>query len=306
MTGVRYVDVLVDQAVDEMISLVQKNGSGDRVLEAIAGTTRFLDIHGKKLDSQKIVVTIEDITKKSRIETLQTDFVANLSHELKTPIGAVAALADSLDGETETKVVWRLAERIVSESHRMARIVDDLLDLSRIEFSGTEDWTNFDLAQVLREVVDTNQHAANRKNLELTLVNDGQLDVRGDRSQLVSCFSNLVDNAIKYSESDGSVVVESLIEGQEIVVSVSDRGIGIAKQDLNRIFERFYRVDKARSRATGGTGLGLSIVRHIALEHGGSIDVDSEEGIGSKFIIRLPHNLKQSAEETINKSGVLI
>ena len=105
MTGVRYVDVLVDQAVDEMISLVQKNGSGDRVLEAIAGTTRFLDIHGKKLDSQNIVVTIEDITKKSRIETLQTDFVANLSHELKTPIGAVAALADSLDGETETKVV---------------------------------------------------------------------------------------------------------------------------------------------------------------------------------------------------------
>lgn len=103
----------------------------------------------------------------------------------------------------------------------MARIVDDLLDLSRIEFSGTEDWTNFDLAQVLREVVDTNQHAANRKNLELTLVNDDQLDVRGDRSQLVSCFSNLVDNAIKYSESDGSVVVESLIDGQEIVVSVS-------------------------------------------------------------------------------------
>ena len=306
MTGVRYVDVLVDQAVDEMISLVEKNGSGDRVLEAIAGTTRFLDIHGKKLDSQNIIVTVEDITKKSRIETLQTDFVANLSHELKTPIGAVAALADSLDGETETKVVWRLAERIVSESHRMARIVDDLLDLSRIEFSGTEDWTNFDLAQVLREVVDTNQHAAKRKNLELTLVNDGQLDVRGDRSQLVSCFSNLVDNAIKYSESDGSVVVESLIEGQEIVVSVSDRGIGIAKQDLNRIFERFYRVDKARSRATGGTGLGLSIVRHIALEHGGSIDVDSEEGIGSKFIIRLPHNLKQSAEETINKPGVLI
>ena len=263
MTGIRYVDILIDQAVDEMITQVEQTGSGDRILEAVAGTTRFLQIRGYGLDKEIIIVTVENITAKSRIETVQTDFVANLSHELKTPIGAVAALADSLNGETETEVVWRLAERIVSESHRMARIVDDLLDLSRIEFSGTEDWAEVDLALVLIEVVSTNQHAAKRQGLGLSLTGAPKLEVLGDRSQLLSSMSNLVDNAIKYSEPGGVVAIQSSIVGQEVVVAITDHGIGISKQHQDRIFERFYRVDKARSRATGGTGLGLSIVRHI-------------------------------------------
>ncbi len=304
MTGIRYVDILIDQAVDEMIKQLEQEGTGSRILEAVAGTTRFLQIRGRNLKNEYILVTVEDITAKSRIETVQTDFVANLSHELKTPIGAVAALADSLNGETETAVVWRLAERIVSESHRMARIVDALLDLSRIEFSGTEDWTEVDLAPVLVEVVSTNQHAAKRQGIELSLTGASHLNVLGDRSQLLSGFSNLVDNAIKYSEPGGIVSVSSSIVGQLVVVAITDHGIGISKQHQDRIFERFYRVDKARSRATGGTGLGLSIVRHIVLEHGGSIDVVSEEGIGSTFTIRLPHFVSESTDMPTITTGV--
>jgi two-component system sensor histidine kinase SenX3 len=305
MTGVRYVDILVDQAVDAMIDEIKVAKSGNRILEAVAGTTRYFKISGQAMDDQRGIVTVEDITEKSRIDTVQTDFVANLSHELKTPIGAVAALADSLNGETETEVVWRLAERIVTESHRMSRIVDDLLDLSRVEFGGTEEWTDIDLATVLVEVVGTNQHAAKRQGLGLSLTGSAELLVRGDRSQLVSVFSNLVDNAIKYSEIAGVVNVSSTIKGDEIMVSVTDHGIGIAERDQKRIFERFYRVDKARSRATGGTGLGLSIVRHIVLEHGGAIDVRSEEGVGSTFTVRLPQVAVKTKDLAKNQTGVM-
>ena len=305
MTGVRYVDILVDQAVDAMIDEIKIAKSGNRILEAVAGTTRYFKISGQAMDDQRGIVTVEDITEKSRIDTVQTDFVANLSHELKTPIGAVAALADSLSGETETEVVWRLAERIVTESHRMSRIVDDLLDLSRVEFGGTEEWTDIDLATVLVEVVSTNQHAAKRQGLGLSLTGSAELLVRGDRSQLVSVFSNLVDNAIKYSEIGGVVNVSSTINGDEIMVSVTDHGIGIAERDQKRIFERFYRVDKARSRATGGTGLGLSIVRHIVLEHGGAIDIRSEEGVGSTFTVRLPRVAVKTKDLAKNQTGVM-
>jgi len=305
MTGVRYVDILVDQAVDAMIDEIKIAKSGNRILEAVAGTTRYFKISGQAMDDQRGIVTVEDITEKSRINTVQTDFVANLSHELKTPIGAVAALADSLSGETETEVVWRLAERIVTESHRMSRIVDDLLDLSRVEFGGTEVWTDIDLATVLVEVVSTNQHAAKRQGLGLSLTGSAELLVRGDRSQLVSVFSNLVDNAIKYSEIGGVVNVSSTIKGDEIMVSVTDHGIGIAERDQKRIFERFYRVDKARSRATGGTGLGLSIVRHIVLEHGGAIDIRSEEGVGSTFTVRLPRVAVKTKDLAKNQTGVM-
>ena len=305
MTGVRYVDILVDQAVDAMIDEIKVAKSGKRILEAVAGTTRYFKISGQSMDDQRGIVTVEDITEKSRIDTVQTDFVANLSHELKTPIGAVAALADSLNGETQTEVVWRLAERIVTESHRMSRIVDDLLDLSRVEFGGTEEWTDIDLATVLVEVVSTNQHAAKRQGLGLSLTGSAELLVRGDRSQLVSVFSNLVDNAIKYSEIGGVVNVNSAVKDDEIMVSVTDHGIGIAERDQKRIFERFYRVDKARSRATGGTGLGLSIVRHIVLEHGGAIDVRSEEGVGSTFTVRLPRVMVKTKELAKNQMGVM-
>ena len=305
MTGVRYVDILVDQAVDEMLEEVKMTKSSERILEVVAGTTRFFKVCGQVIENQRAVVTVQDITEKSRIDTVQTDFVANLSHELKTPIGAVAALADSLIGETETEVVWRLAERIVTESHRMSRIVDDLLDLSRVEFGGTEEWTDIDLGHVLVEVVSTNQHAAKRQGLGLSLTGSAELLVRGDRAQLVSMFSNLVDNAIKYSEAGGVVLVESTTQVDEILVTVTDHGIGIAERDQKRIFERFYRVDKARSRATGGTGLGLSIVRHIVLEHGGSIDVRSEEGVGSTFVVRMPHLPKQSKGSVLDQTGVM-
>ena len=187
----------------------------------------------------------------------------------------------------------------------MSRIVDDLLDLSRVEFGGTEEWTDIDLGRVLVEVVSTNQHAAKRQGLGLSLTGSAELLMRGDRAQLVSMFSNLVDNAIKYSEAGGVVLVESATQGDEILVTVTDHGIGIAERDQKRIFERFYRVDKARSRATGGTGLGLSIGRHIVLEHGGSINVRSEEGVGSTFTVRMPRLPKQSKGSVLDQTEVM-
>ncbi|MFM8522240.1 MAG: sensor histidine kinase, partial [Acidimicrobiaceae bacterium] len=169
-----------------------------------------------------------------------------------------------------------------------------------------EEWSEVDLGSVLVEVVSTNQHSAKRQGLGLSLTGSAELLVRGDRAQLVSVFSNLVDNAIKYSEAGGVVLVEGMTHGDEVVVTVTDHGIGIAEHDQKRIFERFYRVDKARSRATGGTGLGLSIVRHIVLEHGGSIDVRSEEGIGSTFMVRLPRVKRQINEPVSGETRAMV
>ncbi len=285
MSGIRYVDVLVDEAVDAML---EGRGEAVRTLETAGDAPRHFELRRTDDPSGVRTVTVEDVTERERIDTVRSDFVANLSHELKTPIGAVAALADSLSGEDDVGVIRRLAERIIGESTRMARIVDDLLDLSRIEFGAPEDWGPVDLGGVVSEVVATHHHAAAARGVSLAVTGSAGAAVLGDRSQLVSALSNLVDNAIKYTERDGSVRVRCAAIGDEAVLEVEDSGIGIAPAQQERIFERFYRVDKARSRGTGGTGLGLSIVRHIVANHGGTVAVASEEGRGSTFTVRLP------------------
>lgn len=288
MTGVRHVDVLVDQAVEALLAQTFTDGNQERSLEVAGPPTKHFLIRTKLLSGGGAVAVIEDVTQKVLIDTVRTDFVANLSHELKTPIGGIAALGDTMTNETDPLVIQQLAERIVKESFRMSGIVDDLLSLSRIEFGKSDDWQPVQVGSVLREAVGQCQHLAQRHHVEIKLELENGATVFGDRSQLVSALSNLIENAVKYSEPGKLVRVETREDTETVAISVTDQGIGIAPADQERIFERFFRVDRARSRSTGGTGLGLSIVRHVVDNHGGKISVQSEEGKGATFTVTLP------------------
>ena len=288
MTGVRHVDILVDEAVVALINETIEIGEQNKSMQVAGPPDRFFQLHSQPLNNYGVVVTIEDTTDRVRIDTVRTDFVANLSHELKTPIGGIAALGDTMMDETDPAVMKRLAERIVRESFRMATIVNDLLDLSRIEFGRSSEWERIEMNGVIKEVVALSQDSARHHKVELVISGNFSAEVFGDRSQLVSAFSNLVENAIKYSEEDRLVEIIGDVRVGDLTVAVVDQGLGIAPKDHERIFERFYRVDRARSRSTGGTGLGLSIVRHVIDNHGGKIEVKSNEGEGATFTVVLP------------------
>jgi two-component system, OmpR family, sensor histidine kinase SenX3 len=286
-------DALAVQAVSELTREALAGHSPDRQLDLLAPSRHSLSIRAFPIIGAEgvegAVVVVEDITDRLRLESVRRDFVANVTHELKTPTGALALLAETIEGEDDPEVISRLAQRMGSEADRLVRIIDDLLDLSRIEVNETPQKVLVPVDEIVGEAIDSLQALAG--NLEVTVkIGDcpHDLAVPGDRRDLVSAVSNLVDNAIKYSEAGGEVYVEMREMGPGIEVSVTDRGVGIPSRDLERIFERFYRVDRARSRATGGTGLGLSIVRHVAANHGGSVTVESKEGEGSTFVLSLP------------------
>jgi two-component system sensor histidine kinase SenX3 len=286
-------DALAVQAVSELTREALAGHSPDRQLDLLSPARHSLSIRAFPIlgaeGVEGAVVVVEDITDRLRLESVRRDFVANVTHELKTPTGALALLAETIEGEDDPEVISRLAKRMGSEADRLVRIIDDLLDLSRIEVNETPQKMLVPVDEIVGEAIDSLQAVAG--NLEVTVkVGDCPRDlaVPGDRRDLVSSVSNLVDNAIKYSEAGGEVYVELREAGPGIEVSVTDRGVGIPSRDLERIFERFYRVDRARSRATGGTGLGLSIVRHVAANHGGSVTVESKEGEGSTFVLALP------------------
>jgi two-component system, OmpR family, sensor histidine kinase SenX3 len=229
-----------------------------------------------------------------RVNKIRRDFVANVSHELKTPATSLKLLAESLE-ETldEDPVQARLfAAQLKNETERLANLITDLLDLARLESQETTDYpTLVDVRGVLMTVLVRMRRVARKKDITLQWKRFGRAakyTVYGDETQLTSMFTNLVDNAVKYTPPGGRVEVVGGSEGSEIVISISDTGIGIPEGKIPRIFERFYRVDKARSKATGGTGLGLSIVRHVAQNHGGRVTVESIPGEGSTFIVSLP------------------
>ena len=291
MTGVRHVDVLVEEAAEVLMTSTLTGGETQRLLQTSGQPTRSFDLRGRRLLSGGGIVTIEDVTERMRIDTVRTDFVANLSHELKTPIGGIAALADAMVDETDPQVLSRFADRIVSEAYRLSRTVDDLLDLSRIEFGGAEHWEAVDMSLVVNEVTARMQHESARTGVVLKTDCPKGVYVKGDRNQLVSAVANLVENAIKYSGDGKLVQLLVKVADTSVSIEVIDQGIGIAAKDQQRIFERFYRVDRARSRATGGSGLGLSIVRHVIAHHGGTVSVMSEEGRGATFTVVLPRHV---------------
>ena len=229
-----------------------------------------------------------------RVNKIRRDFVANVSHELKTPATSLKLLAESLEETLEEDPVQArlFAAQLKKETERFAQLITDLLDLARLESQEQIDYPGVvDVRGVLMTVLARMRRVARKKDITLQWKRFGkaaQYTVRGDETQLTSMFTNLVDNAVKYTPAGGRVEVIGGFEGSEIVIRIADTGIGIPEGKLSRIFERFYRVDKARSKATGGTGLGLSIVRHVAQNHGGRVTVESTPGEGSVFTVHLP------------------
>ncbi|MFC7326438.1 sensor histidine kinase [Marinactinospora rubrisoli] len=251
-----------------------------------------------------VLVLAEDQTERRRVEAVRRDFVANISHELKTPVGALSLLAETVaDASDDPEAVRRFTGRMQQEAARLTSVIQDLITLSRIQ--GAEPLAEpdeVDLGSVVDEALDAVQMAADAKEIEL--VSDGAAGtvVLGDEGMLVTAMRNLVANAVSYSPERTRVSVTVEATERTVDISIADQGIGIPQQDLERIFERFYRVDAARSRATGGTGLGLAIVKHIMTHHRGEVTVWSKEGSGSTFTLRLPRperpERKRSADIT--------
>jgi two-component system phosphate regulon sensor histidine kinase PhoR len=237
----------------------------------------------------RIVVTLIDITQRRRLEVLRRDFVANASHELKTPVAAVRALAETMLTALleDPEAAHRFAERIGREAERLDVLVRDLLDLSRVE-RGTLDIEPVDLVGLAKEVAGGYTDLAEERRVRFSTELQPQLSLRGDRAQLGLLLSNLVDNALRHTSAKGAVCVRLHATESRAIIEVADTGEGIPAGELSRVFERFYRVDKARARQTGGTGLGLAIVRHVAEAHGGTVRVDSELARGSTFTVTLP------------------
>ncbi len=283
---------LVSQAIEDRLRDARRGPTSESALELFSPTRRTLVVRASRLPESEgaagAVAIVEDASERQRIDAIRRDFVANVSHELKTPVGALSLLAETLEEEEDPEVITRLSQRVATEAERLGRIIDDLLDLSRIEVNEGPMPEETTVADLVDEALGPLRPLASAQHilLEVGDIPDG-LSLMCNRRDLVSAISNLVDNAVKYSENDGLVRVSARACDGFIDISISDRGIGIPQRDMERIFERFYRVDRARSRTTGGTGLGLSIVRHVAANHGGTVDVTSKEGEGSTFILRL-------------------
>jgi len=290
VVGLRHVDLLVEAAVDRLIRQTIEGGAArTETMELFGPPPRVLVLSSVEMVDGVYLAVIEDISERSRIDAVRTDFVANISHELKTPVGALSILAEAMQDETDASVIKHLALQIMKEAHRMSETIDDLLELSKIELDAPLRHNDIDLVALVREAAERHARSALAADVRIeTDVPDGQFVVTGDHTQLLSAISNLIDNAVKYSEGGDTVTVRLSREPGLIVIVVEDEGIGIPQPDIDRIFERFYRVDRARGRSTGGTGLGLSIVRHIVANHGGEVNVRSQEGEGSSFRLVLP------------------
>lgn len=237
-----------------------------------------------------VLVLIFDDSEFRRLDAIRRDFVANISHELKTPIGALSILSEAVLGASDDpEAIVKFATRMQMEAKRLSDLVQEIINLSRLQDDDPlKNAKVLNLSVLIAEAIDGSRLAAEARNISLVYANKFDLQVLGDRSQIEMAVRNLVENAINYSP-DGTRVAIALKERDGLAeISISDQGVGIAEKEVERIFERFYRVDPARSRATGGTGLGLSIVKHVVTNHGGDVSVWSVEGAGSTFTIRLP------------------
>ncbi len=246
-----------------------------------------LEVDGERRGSLGYV---RDLTRRYRVDAMRRDFIANAGHELKTPLGALSVLAEALVAADGAEARDQLASRLMSEAGRMARVVDDIVQLAEVE-SLSSPHRPVRIRDVVCDAVEAVAHQADQAAVELVAEAIDDAVVVGNREQLASAVANLLSNAITYTPGGGSASVVwygARFEDGRVAISVEDHGIGIPAEHHGRIFERFYRVDRARSRASGGTGLGLSIVRNVARIHGGDVTVDSEPGRGSIFTLHLP------------------
>ena len=248
----------------------------------------------------QILVLLSDESEAERVHEVRRDFVANISHELKTPIGALSLLSEAvLSAKNEPDSVEKFASRMQQEAKRLTELVQEIINLSRLQDSDPLQIAEpLLVSDLISEAVDQCQTTSEARNIGISVSEQSDVKVYGDRDQLLMAIHNLIENAINYSPENTKVSISTSIENEIVTISIADQGIGIPESELERIFERFYRVDPARSRETGGTGLGLSIVKHVAAKHGGEIRVWSSQNIGSTFALRLPiyHNPGESNE----------
>jgi two-component system, OmpR family, sensor histidine kinase SenX3 len=293
-------------AIPELLHLVRsvrREGEGRMVDLQIRRGARvastYLTARAAPLDESLILILADDQTAARRIEETRRDFVANISHELKTPIGAISLLAEAVeDAAEDPNAVRKFASRMSIESARLADLVSQIIELSRLQ--ADDPLVNpqvVEIDEVLTDAVDRRRMDAERKRITLTIAGVAGTRVLGSARQLGVAVGNLVENAMVYSDAGARVVVAAHVQARSdddyVEITVSDNGIGIPASELGRIFERFYRVDYARSRANGGTGLGLAIVKHIAAIHGGDVSVWSQVGRGSTFTIKIPAHLQE-------------
>ena len=281
---------------DELMALVQLVRRDGQIREAEVrldqrrGNVTHVHARVAPLTSRLIVVLAEDRTQVERVEAIRRDFVANVSHELKTPIGALNLLAEAVEeAKDDPDAVVRFAGRMQSESLRLTRLVQQIIELSRLQNDAvSEEAAIVKVEELVAEATEHSATEAERKGIEIATAIESDLLVHGDRGQLYAAVSNLVENAVTYSPEESRVAVMAELSDDDVRITVADHGIGIPGDEIDRIFERFYRVDPARARNTGGTGLGLSIVKHVAASNGGSVEVWSEPGSGSTFTLVLP------------------
>ena len=252
----------------------------------------------------EVAALIFDDSEANRLDAVRRDFVANISHELKTPIGGISILAEAIsEGSEDPVLVKNFSERMKIEANRLSNLVQEIIDLSRIQDQDSmQNAVMLQLNNVIEEAIYQSKIRAEKKAIEINFVADEKVEFFGDKKQMVMAISNLIENAINYSPERTVVTVVLKLSDDFAEITIKDQGVGIAEADLDRIFERFYRVDAARSRETGGTGLGLSIVKHVISNHGGDIQVWSAPGTGSTFTVLLPV-VKANSSNTNEKLG---
>ncbi|MBM7505542.1 sensor histidine kinase [Agromyces aurantiacus] len=287
--------MLAHHELVELVAAVRRTGEPIATdLELPRGpysdATMRLAVRVARLGTRFVLLLADDRTEAHRLDEVRRDFIANISHELKTPIASVSLLAEALDhAADEPEQVRRFADRLSVESTRLAHITGEVIELSRLQARDALRRDELlDVDRIVAAAVDQNRVVAAAKGVEVAVRAKSGAEVYGDQALLVVAVHNLVSNAIAYSSEGGRVGVGVIVDGDAVEISVADQGIGIAPEDLDRVFERFYRVDQARSRNTGGSGLGLSIVKHTVQNHGGDVRVWSRPGRGSTFTIRLP------------------
>jgi len=293
--GLVWNNALVHPELVTLVDRVRRNGDAitdELVLSRgpFGDANMYLSVRVARLGARYILLLAEDRTESYRLDEVRRDFVANISHELKTPIGAVGLLAEALvSASDEPEQVKRFAKRLTKESERLARITQEIIELSRLQatdaLAGAE---IVDIDHVVAQAIDQNRVLADSHRVKLASGGDKGVQVYGDETLLAVALHNLVSNAIQYSPKSTRVGIGVSSNDGIVEIAVTDQGVGIPDDDQDRVFERFFRTDPARSRNTGGSGLGLSIVKHVVQNHGGDVRVWSQPGNGSTFTIRLP------------------
>ena len=296
------------RTVETLLRGAAEGRSQESSIDIEGPPARRLGIQARALhDDQRTlgaVVVIEDFSERRRLESVRRGFVDNIGHELKRPVGALSLLAETLAAEEDPAVVSRLSRRLQNEAQRVSRIVDDLLHLSKMEAEEDPPQEAVPVHLIVAQAAERVRVPAQEKGMTVNFGEPPQrLSVIGDRRLLVSAVFNLLDNAVKYSPAGSVVEVRGRRDGEWVEISVRDHGIGIAESDLDRIFDRFYRVEGAKARHLGGTGLGLAIVRHVVGNHHGEVRVESELGQGSTFVLRLPGGPSPASAAAAAKAG---